>query len=230
MGDLGLVIAAGSTKESSPSDGQLGLFNCAEPATFFMKQNDLTHEQVYEALYEIEQVAGTGSQDENKQLHDLMAQLDPISAKYVVRIVLGKLRLGFSDMTILDALSWVVAGDKSLHEVIENAYNVCADIGFIAALVVMNKEKSKDAFIDAIQSTKIQVGIPIRPAAAERWPMVRAIVEKIGPCVAQPKLDGFRLQIHMDKRSGQTKIHFYSRNLQGHVCNVSCYKAGDRKA
>ena len=60
-----------------------------------------------------------------------------------------------------------------------------------------------------------QVGIPILPAAAERLPTAAAIIEKIGPCVAQAKLDGFRLQIHVDNTSKANQvIHFYSRNLQ----------------
>src|SRR5690606_40749664 len=34
------------------------------------------------------------------------------------------------------------------------------------------------------------------------------------PILAQPKLDGFRVQIHLDKRGATPVIHFFSRNLQ----------------
>src|SRR5581483_8814789 len=38
--------------------------------------------------------------------------------------------------------------------------------------------------------------------------------EKLGPCVAQPKLDGFRLQIHLDKTNpDKPLIKLFSRNL-----------------
>jgi DNA ligase-1 len=124
-----------------------------------------------------------------------------------VRIILGKLRLGFSDMTIVDALSWMISGNKTLRGIIEDAYNICADIGLIAHTL---KEKG----IDALKDMHAQVGIPIRPAAAERLPTAADIVEKIGPCVAQPKLDGFRLQIHIDKRKEKPVIKFFSRHLQ----------------
>ena len=60
----------------------------------------------------------------------------------------------------------------------------------------------------------IKIGIPILPAAAERLPTAKAIVEKLGHCVAQPKLDGFRLQIHLDTTHKVPRIHFFSRNLQ----------------
>jgi DNA ligase-1 len=167
----------------------------------------LTVLQVYEALDHIEKISGTGSADEKaKCIRDLLGNLSPVEAKYVIRVILGKLRLGFSDMTVVDSLSWMEAGDKSLRGIIENAYNVCVDLGLIAF-------ELKENGIAAIERMKAHVGIPIRPAAAERLPTAKAIVEKLGVCVAQPKLDGFRLQIHLDKHSSRPKIHFFSRNL-----------------
>lgn len=167
----------------------------------------LTVLQVYDELERIEKISGTGSSDEKaKHIRDLMGHMTPVEAKYVLRIILGKLRLGFSDMTIVDALSWMEAGDKSLRAIIENAYNVCVDLGLIASVL-------KEDGILAVERMKVHIGIPIRPAAAERLPTAKAIVEKLGICVAQPKLDGFRLQIHLDKRTARSKVHFFSRNL-----------------
>jgi DNA ligase 1 len=172
------------------------------------ERGDLTVNQVYCALQDLEQISGTGSQEEKiNLLTQLLSQLDPTSAKYVTRIVLGKLRLGFSDMTIVDALSWMEVGNKSIRKVIEHAYNICADIGLIAQTL-------KENGLEAIEKMKIQVGIPIRPAAAERLPTAKAIFEKLGTCIAQPKLDGFRLQIHLDKRKKTPTVRFFSRNLQ----------------
>jgi len=171
-------------------------------------KKNLTVTQVYDALCSIEKIGGVGSQEKKiRQLSLLLADLDRLSAKYVVRIVLGKVRLGFFDMTIIDALSWMEAGDKSLRSIIENAYNICADIGLIASTL-----KAKG--IKVIEEMHIKVGIPIRPAAAERLPTAKAIIEKIGPCVAQPKFDGFRLQIHIDKTKKKPGINFFSRHLR----------------
>lgn len=170
---------------------------------------DPTVVQVYDELCKIEETSGTGSQEKKaSELLKLLKSLDPTSAKFVVRIVLGKLRIGFSEMTLVDALSWMCIGDKSLRKKIEHAYNICVDIGLIAARL------KKDG-IKGIEHMKIEVGIPIRPAAAERLPSAKAIVDKLGDCVAQPKLDGFRLQVHVKKKkSGKREIHFFSRNLQ----------------
>ena len=169
--------------------------------------SDLSLMQVYDALVEIEQISGTGSQDiKSLKLQELLSELDPLSAKYVIRIVLGTVRLGFSDMTMIDALSWMEAGDKSVRDVLEDAYSVCADIGRIARVL-------KSDGLDTIKEMKMHVGVPIRPAAADRLPDIKAIMEKLGPCVAQPKLDGFRLQLHLDNDHKEPIVKFFSRNL-----------------
>ena len=162
---------------------------------------------VYDSLVLLEAISGTGSQeDRHATLLTLLRALDPLSAQYVVRIVLGKLRLGFSDMTLIDALSWMVAGDKSLKKEIEQAYTLCADLGRIAHIV---REEGKKG----LHAVNIVVGIPIRPAAAERLQSAEAIMEKLGPCVAQPKLDGFRLQVHCKRTAHGEEVALFSRNL-----------------
>lgn len=169
---------------------------------------ELTVQEVYDVLVNLESISGTGSQ-ENKttQLIALLQCLDPLSAKYVVRIILGKLRLGFSDMTIIDALSWMLVGNKSLRPLVEQAYTICADIGLLI-------EQAKEGGAARLEKMKIHVGIPIIPAAAERMPTAEKIMDKLGPCVAQLKLDGFRLQVHIWSENGKRHIKFYSRNLQ----------------
>ncbi len=186
LGDLGLVVAK---------------FGRWKP------HKELTVEQVYHALCDFEQVSGKGSQeDKADRALKLLKEVTPLGAKFIIRIILGTLRLGFSDMTIIDAYSWMETGDKSLHTAIEDAYNKCVDIGYIGQLL-------KERGIKALNSMTIEVGIPIRPAAAERLPTPKAIIDKIGSCVAQPKLDGFRLQIHIDNTQKKPRIEFFSRNL-----------------
>jgi DNA ligase 1 len=163
--------------------------------------------EVYNYLQKIENISGTGSQEtKQKELLDLLTSVNSLSAKYIVRIVLGTLRLGFSDMTVIDALSWMLVGSKAVRAEVEHAYNLEADLGEIAFV-------AKNLGIDGIRNISITVGIPIRPAAAERAESAQAVIDKIGPCVVQPKLDGFRLQIHVKKIRGGTQVNFFSRNL-----------------
>lgn len=195
VGDIGEVLAQVMTtthdKNQRPGAGDL-----------------VSLQEVYEALCEIERTTGSGSQEKKMALViDLLQNVGPASAKYILRIIVGTLRLGFSDMTLIDALSWMDAGDKSLRKRIEDAYNICADLGLIG-------ETLRRSGVDALDTMTIHLGIPIRPAAAERLPSAQAIIDKIGSCVAQPKLDGFRVQIHLDKTESEPKVRFFSRNLQ----------------
>lgn len=162
---------------------------------------------IYDALVTCAQMCGTGSNDKKQAyLVGLLQQVDMLSAKYIVRIIAGTLRLGFSDMTVIDALSWMQVGDKSIRKEIEHAYNICADLGLVAHTL-------KQDGIEGIRSMRIHVGIPIRPAAAERLNSPAEVIEKLGESVAQPKLDGFRVQVHLKKNDSKTEIEFFSRNL-----------------
>jgi DNA ligase 1 len=183
--------------------GDLGLV-AQEAQDLLPKESSYTVTQIDKELNDFIVISGTGSVEaKEKVLTELLKHLSPTEAKYVIRVIIGKLRLGFSDMTLLDAFSWMETGDKSIRKELEEAYNVCVDIGYIVKLL---KEKG----LDGIKKISITPGIPVRPAAAERMPDAKSIVHKLGKCVAQPKLDGFRLQIHIDHH----KIHFFSRNLQ----------------
>lgn len=163
--------------------------------------------QVYDHLVATAKLSGNGSTELKLQnLVALLQQLDGLSVKYVIRIITKSLRLGFSDMTLIDAFSWMEVGNKSLQDPIEYAYNVCADLGLVIYTL-------KTQGIVGVRAMTPQVGIPIRPAAAERLATPQEVIDKLGTCVAQPKLDGFRLQIHLDKRGPEPIVKFYSRNL-----------------
>ncbi|QQR53328.1 ATP-dependent DNA ligase [bacterium] len=170
--------------------------------------NPLTIIQVFQKLIEIAEIQGSGAIDlKIVKLVELLSAHDAVAAKYIIRIILAKLRLGFSDMTLLDALSVAMTGDKKGREIIENAYNLCADIGMIA-------RNAKQYGLAYVAQQQIVVGVPIIPAAAERLPTAQAIFDKLGPCVAQPKLDGFRVQVHINKTDAAPRLSFFSRNLK----------------
>lgn len=169
-----------------------------------LAKENLTIEKVYENFYKIATSAGAGSQEAKiKLLAELLSNAEPEEAKVITRFVLGELRLGVGDATIIDALSYVKAGDKSLHADLERAYNLTSDLGFVA-------EHLYKEGIEAIREVKPQVFYPIRPALAERLPSAKEIMEKIGECVAEGKYDGLRLAIH--KRGN--KIEIYSRRQE----------------
>lgn len=168
--------------------------------------------KVYEKLIEIANTTREGSQERKIQLlGNLLVGLDGRSAKYVVRIVLGKMRTGFSDMTILDALSWMAVGDKSLRKDIERIYNVRADLGEVVRQVKNQKSKIKNIKVDP------EIGTPILVARGERAKTIEEIWKRNGVSAAEHKLDGLRIQAHIKNskvKSQNSKIWLFSRGLE----------------
>ena len=156
-------------------------------------------EMVFKQLYDISQEQGEGSVErKSRMLVKLIQESDPEFLKYLVRIPVGKLRLGFSNMTILDGLSWMEKEDKSLRPQIESAYNVSADIGKIA-------KAFRSGGLGAIKKTKAETGVPILVARADRLSTAKKIIEKLGECAVEPKIDGFRIQIHIDRNKKEAR-------------------------
>lgn len=169
-----------------------------------IKERDFLVVEVFDQLKKLAQMGGEGSQEEKiSLLSQLIRRLDPLSCRFFVRIPINTLRLGFSDMTILDAFSWMIKGDKSLRPVIEKKYHIRPDLGLIGKTL---KEKG----IAGLEKIKIAVFTPILMMRAERLSTAEEIIEKIGRCSIEPKYDGFRLQIHYQK----DKVRLFSRNLE----------------
>jgi DNA ligase-1 len=185
------------------SKGDLGniAFELAQNNT-----SNLTVTDVYDKLIDIANDSGSGSQERKvSKTAKLLGDLDKLGAKYVARIPVGKLRLGFSDMTILDGLSVMKSGDKSERKEIEAAFNVTVDIGWIAKEV---KEQSH-LKVEPIPGT------PIRPSLCERLPSAEKVLEKVGKEVyVEPKYDGFRSQVHIWEEKGEKKVSIFSRNME----------------
>ncbi|MBU2544582.1 ATP-dependent DNA ligase [Patescibacteria group bacterium] len=176
----------------------------ASPAGRHDNMKYFSIQEVYRKLFDLTQAAGEGSQEKKIDLlAELMRSLDPLSVRYIVRILLDKLRLGFSEMTILDALSWMLKGNKSLREKLESAYNIRPDIGFIA-------ERVKEEGIGGLTRVKVKVGAPILASLCQRLPTADEMIKKMVMVAVEPKYDGVRVQIHYEK----SKVKTFSRNLE----------------
>ena len=201
-----IATAYGAKKEDvvklNKQTGDLGLTaQRLAPAT---KRKSPSVQEVHERLSQIAGAGGEGSQQ--KKLNGfigLLADLDSTSAKHLVRITLGKMRLGIGDPTVLDALSFARKGDRSLRPVLEAAYNRTSDLGLIARTLWERGEAGLEAL-------KVKAGHPLRPQLAERLPNPEAVIKKLGTVGVQPKYDGLRVQIHKD----MDRVSIFSRNLE----------------
>ncbi|MGC8948436.1 MAG: hypothetical protein ACP5OK_03765, partial [Thermoprotei archaeon] len=58
-------------------------------------------------------------------------------ARYLARFIIGELRLGIADMTILDALAIAYGGSKDYRPILERAYNLTSNLGEVAKAVAL---------------------------------------------------------------------------------------------
>ena len=172
----------------------------------------LTVTQVYKQLLVIAQTNGIGSQEEKKLLlKKLLSSLSGLQAKYVVRVILGKMRLGFSLMTIFDSLSWAATDSKAESQLLEDLYQQKADVGLLATqyLSLLKKTPSlrKQTLLDTYT---VSVGVPVVPALCQRLNSASEIIEKMTEVIAEPKYDGMRVQIQI--KNGQ--VWAFTRSLE----------------
>ncbi|MFL6479891.1 MAG: ATP-dependent DNA ligase [Nitrososphaera sp.] len=188
-GDLGEA-----TREAMKSKSQSTLFS--EP---------MTVERVYSIFDKVAHTTGAGSQEIKLRLISSLLN-DAMAAEgcYIIKFVMGQLRLGIADYTVLDALAIAFTGDKANRQVLENAYNVSSDLGTVARLLATKG-------LEAVSSIKIMLFKPIRPMLAERIRTSEEALERMGSKVAvEYKLDGERVQVH----KGKDRVEFFSRRLE----------------
>lgn len=176
------------------------LLNRKTQTTLFRRELDV--KDVYESLDKIARTSGSGSADTKiRILSGLLTDANPKEAKYIMRMITGKMRLGIADMTIIDALSQAFANGRKGD--VERIYNMTSDLGDIAKVL------SKSG-MEGIKDYHVKVGRPIRMMLAQRLNSVKEIVEKTGMAICEYKYDGERVQIH--KNGG--KVELFSRNLE----------------
>lgn len=190
LGDLGLVIENLKSKK--------------QQQTLFIKKH--TFREVYSTFERMTLIDGKGAIDQKIKLFEsILYGSDLKSAKYIVRFPIS-LRLGFSDSTIIDALSLFEEKErqKEARDLLLEKYNHVSDLGLLA-------RKFKENKIEGIKNIFVEPFIPLKPALCERSKDLSEIFERLGkegPFLIDSKIDGFRMQIH--KYKGNVKI--FSRN------------------
>ncbi len=89
--------------------------------------------EVFAELRALANLSGSGSAEGKVGgLTKLLAGLDPISGKHLVRIPLGTSRLGVGDVTVLAAFNEArLGGTKLEKQALEDAYNRTSDLGLL---------------------------------------------------------------------------------------------------
>lgn len=163
--------------------------------------------EVYDKLKIMADEGGFGSQERKvSRLTDLLVTTTSIERKFIARMVIGKLRLGFSEKTIFDALSLITSGGKTLRKELDSVFQIYPDPGYITRVVM---EKG----MVGLKNVKVVTGVPVVPALCQRLNSYKEIVSKMGEVAVEKKYDGTRVQIHF-KRNHDFVVKTYTRNLE----------------
>ena len=186
--------------------GNLAEWAISRKTTLLEFKEELTVEEVFSRLMRIATASGPRSQDVKLRiLAGLMADASGREARYIARIVTGKLRLGVGDMTLLDAMAEIYLGSRARREEIERKYNIYPDVGRIAKALAEKGE-------EGLKEIDITLGVPIRAMLAQRVKSLEEVFERMGDTfLAEYKYDGERMQVHIWSDS---RVRIYSRRLE----------------
>ncbi|MGZ5550951.1 MAG: ATP-dependent DNA ligase [Nitrososphaeraceae archaeon] len=165
----------------------------------------ITIERIYSTFEKIAKSTGSHSQIIKLRLvSSLLNDATPLESKYIIKFLIGTLRLGIAEYSIIDALAIAFTGNRTNRKKIEETYNVYTDLGTIAE--ILSRENLQG--LNELQITPLK---PIRPMLAERVIDPREGLKKgSGEIAFEYKLDGERVQIHKD----ESEVQLFSRSLE----------------
>ncbi len=166
----------------------------------------LTTEKILGNLRKLPELQGKGTVRKKILLiTELLTSASPIESLYLVRILIGDLRIGIKESTIRGALSKAFfKGDKEASKKIQNAIDKSNDLG--AVFDIAKKGKLKD-----FGKISLKVGKPIKVMLAQKTTTIKDGFKALGkPCAIEYKYDGFRLLIHKKNKY----ISLFTRSLE----------------
>ncbi len=157
--------------------------------TLKAKKPTLTLEEVYQSIRILPTLSKVKERD--YLIASLLDASTPQEGKYIVRLLLSDLRLGYHQRTVVQAAAKSYKVPKALIE------NVCAILGLTKGIMLASKG------VLALANVRVRPGQFFEPQLAKLYQPDRVVY----PALAEHKLDGSRLQAH---RWG-TRIWLYSR-------------------
>ena len=172
-----------------------------------LHKQSLTTEKVLDNLKKLPELEGKGTVDKKLALiTELLTSASPIEAKYLVRTLIGDLRIGIQESTIRESISSAFFPDdkKFASEKIQKAIDESNDLARVFELA--KKEK-----LHELEKIHMEVGKPIKAMLAQKASSIAEGFKAVGvPCAVEYKYDGFRLLIHKQDK----EIKLFTRRLE----------------
>ncbi len=192
-----------------------------------LDSSKLTILKVFDNLRKLAELEGEGSVDRKIQLvSELLTSAKPVESKYIVRTVLGEMRIGVGEGAIRDSIVWAFFGkelglaySKDSNEIqienredynkyvdaVQSAYDVTNEFSRVAKVA-----SSKD--LQELKNIAMEVGVPIKVMLALKVDSIEKGFETVGtPAAIEFKYDGVRIQCH---KNGKGNIRLFTRRLE----------------
>lgn len=156
---------------------------------------------VSHAYQELADIVGAGAWErKDARLAQLLQRATPLEVKYIVKQLIGEMRVGVNEGSLLDALAHTTGLSPTL---VRRANQIAGDVGEVVRAAMLEGEP-------ALARGSPQLGRPLKPMLAQSAEDMADLLEKMAPPFAlEWKLDGARVQIH--KRGDEVQL--FSRNL-----------------
>jgi len=214
-------------KTGDIGDSAENLIKKKKQATLFSKS--LTLKKVYENLRKLTEIEGAGSVNRKTALiSELLTSAKPLEARYLIRTILGDMRVGLGEGSVRDAITWAYFGkemnikyDSKKNNIIipddnremynkyinaiQKAYDVANDFAIVAKI-------AKQHGLLGLSHIRMKPGQPIKVMLAIKVNNVEEGFKRVGkPLAAEEKYDGFRIQAHKTKKE---EIKLFTRRLE----------------
>ncbi|NCN86490.1 ATP-dependent DNA ligase [archaeon] len=166
----------------------------------------ITVDKVLTNLRKLPELIGAGTIEKKLSLiTELLTSSDPIEAKYLVRTLIGDLRIGVQESTIKYALlKAFFNNNKDYEDRIQRAIDRSNDLSVVFKIAMKKK-------ITELDKIKLEVGKPIKAMLAQKANDIDDAFKKLGkPIAIEYKYDGFRLLIH----KANNKVTLFTRRLE----------------
>lgn len=211
-GDLGIIAEESRVKQ-----------------TLLFKPKPLTVQIVFDRLKMIAELKGQAMQSKKiEKVQSLIVACRECEARYIVRSLSGKLRIGLAEQSLLASLARAAmivenytSKDKKYDpdsekfkakleeacEAVKSAYNRLPNYDILSSVLI---EKGLGGLEEGCQST---ISVPLKPMLAQPSKGVEEVLKKFGDhkFTCEYKYDGERAQIH---RSEAGKTYIFSRNQE----------------
>src|SRR3989338_974303 len=189
QGDLGLVAEA--------------LVRTKKQATLHSAK--LTVKKVFDNIRKLAELEGEGTVERKTQLiAELLTSAKPIESKYIVKTILGEMRIGVGQGAMRDAITWAFFGhktgvkytkegndieveDRDIYnkylDAVQHAYDVTNEFAVVAKAARMKG-------LEGLKNIGMQIGIPIQVILALKADTIEEAFETVGkPAAIEFKYD-----------------------------------------